>query len=139
VDQSFAHPHCRLRFFFILFFLSLSPIIIVAHYTLLPKPYLNAIVQHGGPGITHAAILHALPQVIVAPGPGQGTQAHLVSRAGLGRFLHLEEIRLENLRNLIASVLTDPQIQANAHAYQAQFAALPGISGAAAALEALAD
>jgi UDP:flavonoid glycosyltransferase YjiC (YdhE family) len=102
-------------------------------------PRLRGVVQHGGPGITHAAILHALPQVIVAPGPGQGTQAHLVSRAGLGRFLHLEEIRLENLRNLIASVLTDPQIQANAHAYQAQFAALPGISGAAAALEALAD
>jgi hypothetical protein len=48
VDQSFAHPHCRLRFFFILFFLSLSPFIIVAHYTMLPKPYLNAIAQKGG-------------------------------------------------------------------------------------------
>jgi hypothetical protein len=47
VDQSFAHPHCRLRFFFILFFLSLSPFIIVAHYTMLPKPYLNAIGRCG--------------------------------------------------------------------------------------------
>ena len=53
-------------------------------------PQLRGLIQHGGPGTTHAAILHALPQVIVAPGPGQGTQAHLVTRAGLGKFLHLE-------------------------------------------------
>lgn len=100
-------------------------------------PRLRGVVQHGGPGTTHAAILHALPQVIVAPGPGQGTQAHLVSRAGLGKFLHIEEITLENLRTLIASVVTDPQTQTNTIAYQAKFAALPGIAGAAGWLETL--
>ena len=100
-------------------------------------PRLRGVVQHGGPGTTHAAILHALPQMIVAPGPGQGTQAHLVSRAGLGKFLHIEEITLENLRTLIASVVSDPHIQTNATTRQAQFAALPGIAGAADWLETL--
>ena len=101
-------------------------------------PRLRGLVQHGGPGATHAAILHALPQIIVAPGPGQGTQAHLVSRAGLGKFLHLAEITLENLRALIASVVASPQIQANAARWQAKLAALPGIAGAADALEGVA-
>lgn len=94
-------------------------------------PRLRGVVQHGGPGTTHAAILHGVPQIIVAPGPGQGTQAHLVSRAGIGKFLHLEEITLENLRGLITSVVTDPQIQTKANQLQASFAALPGIDGAA--------
>ena len=60
----------------------------------------------------------------------------LVNRAGLGQFLHLEEITLENLRTLISSVVTDPQLQTNAKGYQAKFAALPGIAGGADWLEA---
>jgi UDP:flavonoid glycosyltransferase YjiC (YdhE family) len=100
-------------------------------------PRLRGLIQHGGPGTTHAAILHALPQVIVAPGPGQGTQAHLVSRAGLGKFLHLEEITLENLRTLVATVVSNPQFKTQAETYQAQFAAGSGIPGAADALETL--
>jgi len=102
-------------------------------------PRLRGLVQHGGPGMTHAAILHALPQVIVAPGPGHGTQAHLVSRAGLGKFLHIEEVTLENLRTTIASVVTDPQVKASSAHYQAKLATKPGIPGAADGLEQLAD
>jgi hypothetical protein len=102
-------------------------------------PRLRGLIQHGGPGTTHAAILHALPQIVVAPGPGQGTQAHLVSRAGLSQFLPLEEVTLENLRTLIASVMTDSQIKVNAERWQAKLAALPGIAGAADGLEGLVD
>ena len=100
-------------------------------------PRLRGLIQHGGPGTTHAAILYALPQMIVAPGPGQGTQAHLVSRAGIGKFLHLEEITLENLRTLATTVLSNPQFKAQAEVYQAQFAAGPGIAGGADWLETL--
>jgi UDP:flavonoid glycosyltransferase YjiC (YdhE family) len=98
-------------------------------------PHLTGIIHHGGAGTTHAAILHALPQVIVAPGPGQGTQAYLVSRAGLGKFLHLEEITLESLRSLISEVFTSSAMKANAQRFQAEFTALPGIPGAADWLE----
>jgi hypothetical protein len=76
VDQSFAHPHCRLRFFFILFFLSLSPFIIVAHYTMLPKPYLNAI----APREPEQKPARGRTEALFGPGP-----KHAQKAAGLDR------------------------------------------------------
>lgn len=102
-------------------------------------PHLRGIVHHGGPGTTHAAILHTLPQVIVEPGYEWKTEAQAVERAGVGHSLHLEEVTLENLRGLIAHVCTDSAIKTRARQLQAEFAALPGISGAADWLEALAE
>lgn len=102
-------------------------------------PYLRGVIHHGGPGVTHAAILHALPQVIVEPGYGWRTEAQAVERAGVGQSLHLEEVTLENLRGLMAYVFTDPVIKARARQLQADFAALPGIGGAADWLETLAE
>lgn len=102
-------------------------------------PHLRGLIHHGGPETTHAAILQALPQVVVEPDYEWPTEAQAVERAGVGQSLHLEEVTLENLRGLISHVFTDPAIKACARQLQTQFAALPGIGGAADWLEALAE
>ena len=102
-------------------------------------PQLAAIIHHGGVATTHAAAAHGLPQVVVPHAGDQMPQAARVTRAGVGFGVRPAVFTPEVAAQLVASVLYDPVLQAQARTLAQEMSALGGPAAAASAIEALAS
>jgi MGT family glycosyltransferase len=97
-------------------------------------PRTRLIVHHGGMGTTHAAVLHALPQVVVPHAADQRGQAKRVSYAKVGIHLTAHDVRNGQLFDGIRAVGTDDKVRQQAYELAKEFAALGGPPRAAALL-----
>jgi UDP:flavonoid glycosyltransferase YjiC (YdhE family) len=102
-------------------------------------PRLRLIAHHGGMGTTHWAIRYGLPQLIVPHAADQRGQARRAAQAKVGIELTAHDVRQGKLREGVAALLHDEQVQANARALAQAFAALGGAEKAAAALAEVAE
>jgi UDP:flavonoid glycosyltransferase YjiC (YdhE family) len=99
-------------------------------------PYLSAAIHHGGAGVTHALVTHAVPQLIVPHAADQMHQAQGVVRSGVGLHIPAREVTVARLSKTLAEVLPDlSPIRASAVALRAEFAELGGSEAAATMLE----
>lgn len=89
-------------------------------------PRLTAIVHHGGMGTTHAALVHAIPQVVVPHAADQRGQAKRVSQAKVGLHLTAHDVHNEQLLPAIRAVATDEKVRADCQRLARDFAALGG-------------
>lgn len=89
-------------------------------------PRLSAIVHHGGMGTTHAAVVHAVPQVIVPRAADQRGQAVRASQAKVGLNLTAQDVQRGQLEPAIRAISTDEKVKDNCRKLQAQFAKLGG-------------
>ena len=67
-------------------------------------PHVTAAIHHGGAGVTHALVTHAIPQIVVPHAADQGHQAHGVMRSGVGLHLPAKESTIPRLVNALARV-----------------------------------
>ena len=74
-------------------------------------PRLSAIVHHGGMGTTHAALLHAIPQVIVPHAADQRSQAQRASQAKIGLNLTAIDVQRGQLQPAIKAIATDAKVK----------------------------
>lgn len=74
-------------------------------------PRAKAIVHHGGMGTTHAALVHALPQVLVPHAADQRGQAKRASQAKVGLNLTAHDVRNGQLLPAIRAVATDEKVK----------------------------
>jgi MGT family glycosyltransferase len=102
-------------------------------------PRLKAIIHHGGMGTTHAAILHALPQVIVPHAADQRGQARRARQAKVGLELLADEVEKGQLGPAVQAVTTTPLVLNAVRTLAAAFADLGGPAKAADLLVALAS
>lgn len=99
-------------------------------------PQVAAAIHHGGAGVTHALVTHAVPQIVVPHAADQGHQAQGVMRSGVGLHLPAKETTVPRLVSALAQMLPDlSPYRANAQALRAEFAALGGVPVAAQLLE----
>lgn len=95
-------------------------------------PQVAVAIHHGGAGVTHALVTHAVPQIIVPHAADQGHQAQGVVRSGVGLYLPAKEVTAPRLVNALAQLLPDlSPYRAKAQALRAEFAALGGVPVAA--------
>ena len=108
----------------------------VPHAELMPRTSL--VIGHGGHGTTMQALAHGLPMVLMPMHPmlDQPMVARSVERAGAGRVVR-KKATADELRPVIASLLTDGPHRAAAARLGAEIRALPGASGAAGRIEGL--
>jgi len=100
-------------------------------------PRLKVIIHHGGMGTTHAAILHALPQVIVPHAADQRGQARRARQAKIGLEMNAEDIRQGQLRPAVQAVTTTPLVLESTTRLAITFAELGGPQRAAELLSGL--
>ncbi|MCI0709429.1 MAG: glycosyltransferase [Chloroflexi bacterium] len=74
-------------------------------------PRLNAIVHHGGMGTTHAALVHAVPQVIVPHAADQRGQAVRASQAKVGLNLSAMDVQRGQLLPAIKAIISDKSVK----------------------------
>ncbi|NDJ75753.1 MAG: glycosyltransferase family 1 protein, partial [Chloroflexi bacterium] len=101
-------------------------------------PRLRVLVHHGGMGTTHAAILHAIPQIIVPHAADQRGQARRARQAKVGLEMSVAEVRQGQLRPGVQALTTTPLVLEAVASLAAQFAQLGGPDRAANLLAALA-
>jgi MGT family glycosyltransferase len=102
-------------------------------------PRLKVIVHHGGMGTTHAAILHAIPQVIAPRAADQRGQARRAAQAKVGLELTPRDLRAGQLPVAVKAITTtDWVLQAVDHLAR-EFAQLGGVNRAAELLVNLAE
>lgn len=94
-------------------------------------PRLRVIVHHGGMGTTHAAILHALPQVIAPHAADQRGQARRARQAKVGLELSARDVRRGQLVPAVQAITSTDWVQDSVRQLTAQFAALGGVERAA--------
>lgn len=95
-------------------------------------PYTAAAIHHGGAGMTHALVTHAIPQVVSPHAADQQRQALGVQRTGVGVTVAPRDVTVERLENALAGLLPDlSPFRARAEALKAEFAALGGPPAAA--------
>lgn len=109
----------------------------VPHADLLP--HCDAVVTHGGPGSTVAALAHGLPLVVIPGGGAAQTRiGQACERAGVGRMVAREHLSPAAVRAAILEVLRDPGFGENARAIAAEIRQMPPPAEAVRAIEALA-
>lgn len=74
-------------------------------------PHLDAVVHHGGMGTTHAALLHAVPQVIVPHAADQRGQAVRASQAKVGLNLSAMDVQRGQLLPAIRAIVSDEKVK----------------------------
>lgn len=95
-------------------------------------PKLAAAIHHGGAGVTHALVTHAVPQLVVPHAADQMHQAQGVVRSGIGLHVPAKEATVERLTVALAQLLPDlSSWRANAEVLRDEFAGLGGIARAA--------
>jgi UDP:flavonoid glycosyltransferase YjiC (YdhE family) len=92
---------------------------------------MKAIVHHGGMGTTHAAAIHALPQIIVPHAADQRGQAKRVSQAKIGLHLTPHDVQKGQLLPAIRAVATDENVQKHGHRFASELKSLGGPQKAA--------
>jgi MGT family glycosyltransferase len=100
-------------------------------------PRLRVMVHHGGMGTTHAAIVHAIPQVIVPHAADQRGQARRARQAKVGLELTPLDIRRGQLKTAVQAIISTEWVLERVRALAEEFAALGGPSRAAQLLEAV--
>lgn len=99
-------------------------------------PHMAAAIHHGGAGVTHALVTHAVPQIVVPHAADQFHQAQGVVRSGVGLHMAARQVTVEGLAEALAQLLPDQApIRAEAATLRDEFAALGGIKAAADRLE----
>ncbi len=101
-------------------------------------PRTSLMIHHGGMGTTHAALIHALPQIVVPHAADQRGQARRVAQAKVGLNLTAHDVKQGMLYEGVKALATDDRVRQTARDLAAQMAALGGAPRAAAALERLA-
>ncbi|WP_119067516.1 glycosyltransferase [Aggregatilinea lenta] len=101
-------------------------------------PRLGVILHHGGMGTTHAAILHALPQIIQPHAADQRGQARRARQAKVGLEMSADDVRRGELSAAVKAITTTPLVLHSVEALAGSFADLGGPAEAARQLEALA-
>lgn len=95
-------------------------------------PNVAAAIHHGGAGVTHALVTHAVPQIVVPHAADQMHQAQGVVRSGVGRHLSAQQVTVATLVNGLAELLPDlSPMRAAAQGLKAEFAELGGVAAAA--------
>jgi len=97
-------------------------------------PRTRLIIHHGGMGTTHAAIVHAIPQLVVPHAADQRGQAHRVAQAKIGLNLTAHDVQQGMLFEGARALSQDENVRANAKQLAEEFAALGGPERAADAL-----
>jgi MGT family glycosyltransferase len=100
-------------------------------------PRLKVIVHHGGMGTTHAAIVHAVPQVIAPRAADQRGQARRAAQAKVGLELSTLDVRRGQLIPAVRAITTTDWVLDSVNHLAAEFAALGGPVRAAELLEEL--
>ena len=70
-------------------------------------PRLAAVIHHGGMATTHAAVTHAVPQIVVPHAGDQIPQAARVTQAGVGYGIRPKDFTPQTADRLVATILTD--------------------------------
>jgi len=94
-------------------------------------PRVRVILHHGGMGTTHAAIVHAIPQVIAPHAADQRGQARRASRAKVGLELTAQQVRMGQLVEAVAAITSTPFVREAVDHLAREFAALGGPTRAA--------
>jgi MGT family glycosyltransferase len=89
-------------------------------------PRTRLIIHHGGMGTTHAAIVHAIPQLVVPHAADQRGQARRVAQAKIGLNLTAHDVKNGLLFEGARALSHDQQVKANARELAAEFAFLGG-------------
>lgn len=89
-------------------------------------PRLAVLVHHGGMGTTHAAIVHAIPQVIVPHAADQRGQATRASQAKVGLHLIPQDVRRGELHTAVRAITSTEWVLEHVQGLAEQFAALGG-------------
>ncbi len=89
-------------------------------------PRLRVIVHHGGMGTTHAAIVHAIPQVIVPHAADQRGQARRARQAKVGLELTSPDVRRGQLVDAVRAITSTEWVLERVRALAQEFAALGG-------------
>jgi MGT family glycosyltransferase len=95
-------------------------------------PRLDVIVHHGGMGTTHAAIVHAIPQIIVPHAADQRGQARRAAQAKVGLHLAEQDVLRGQLPVAVNAITTTDFVRDAVDRLAAQFAELGGADRAAA-------
>jgi UDP:flavonoid glycosyltransferase YjiC (YdhE family) len=94
-------------------------------------PRLSVVLHHGGMGTTHAAILHAIPQVISPRAAEQRGQARRARQAKVGLEITPKEVASGQLIPAVKAIISTPLVQNATQHLQAGFADLGGPTRAA--------
>ncbi|MFW5696250.1 MAG: nucleotide disphospho-sugar-binding domain-containing protein [Phototrophicaceae bacterium] len=94
-------------------------------------PRTRLMIHHGGMGTTHAAVVHAVPQIVVPHAADQRVQAKRVAQAKVGLNLSAHDVRQGMLQEGTRALLTDARVFENARELAAEMAALGGPQRAA--------
>jgi UDP:flavonoid glycosyltransferase YjiC (YdhE family) len=97
-----------------------------------------AFITHGGFNSAKEALSLGIPLVVVPIGADQPYTAERVEALGLGRRVGPHERTPDVIRSRLREVLADPSYRANAEAFAADMANLPGVDHAVDLLERLA-
>lgn len=89
-------------------------------------PRMTAIVHHGGMGTTHAAAIHALPQIIVPHAADQRGQAKRVSQTKIGLHLTAHDVKNGQLLPAIRAIASDENVKDNCRRFANDLKSLGG-------------
>lgn len=89
-------------------------------------PRLRVIVHHGGMGTTHAAIVHAIPQIIAPHAADQRGQARRARQAKVGLELSARDIRRGQLEPAVRAITSTDWVLDRVRQLAQDFAALGG-------------
>ncbi len=89
-------------------------------------PRSSAIIHHGGMGTTHAAILHALPQIIVPHAADQRGQARRAAQTGVGLHLTPHQVANGAFISALNTALENEEMHRQCQFLAMQFAQLGG-------------
>jgi len=95
-------------------------------------PHVSAAIHHGGAGVTHALVTHAVPQIIVPHAADQIHQAQGVVRSGVGFHLPAQQATVDAMVDGLAELLPDlSPMRTAAQELRTEFAGLGGVATAA--------
>lgn len=94
-------------------------------------PRTRLMIQHGGMGTTHAAVVHGIPQIVVPHAADQRGQARRVAQAKIGLNLSAHDVRNGGLLEGARAILSNQRVLDNARQLAADMAALGGPERAA--------
>ncbi len=94
-------------------------------------PRTRLMIHHGGMGTTHAAVVHAVPQIVVPHAADQRVQAKRVAQAKVGLNLSAHDVRQGMLQEGTRALLADARVLENARELAAEMATLGGPQRAA--------
>lgn len=100
-------------------------------------PRTRLMIHHGGMGTTHAALIHAIPQIIVPHAADQRGQARRVAQAKVGLNLTAHDVKQGMLLEGVKAIANDERVRQTARELAAEMAALGGAERAAEAIEAI--